>query len=87
MDLSKPLEHKPHDVPIAKSTAHELDEKALFYIYSYLENKKLFIKINNVSSNFKAKVSNIHRVLLWIEFYLVFLPNIFFLSSVSVQNF
>ena len=45
MDLSKPLEHKPHDVLIAKSTAHELDEKALFYIYSYLENKKLFIKL------------------------------------------
>ena len=56
MDLSKAFDCIPHYLLIAKLVAYSFEEKTLLYIYSYLENRKHCVKINNINSNFQNLV-------------------------------
>ena len=57
MDLSKAFDRIPHDLLRAKLVAYSFDKKVLNYIYSYLNNWKLCVKINNMKSDFTNIVS------------------------------
>ena len=46
MDLFKTFDCVPHDLLLAKLTAYGVDESFLFYIYSYLINRKQCMRIN-----------------------------------------
>ena len=59
MDLSKAFDCIPHDLLIAKLAAYGFEEKTLLYIYSYLENRKQCVKINNINSKFQAIKSGV----------------------------
>ena len=49
----------PHDLLIAKFNAYGFPREFLFLIYSYLENRKQCVKINNYSSNFLDVLSGV----------------------------
>ena len=59
MDLSKAFDCVPHDLLLAKLVAYSFEEKTLLYIYSYLENRKQCVKINNINSNFQTIKSGV----------------------------
>ena len=59
MDLSKAFDCVPHDLLIAKFNAYGFPREFLFLIYSYLENRKQCVKINNYSSNFLDVLSGV----------------------------
>ena len=52
-DLSKAFDCLLHDLLIAKLHAYGLDMKSLKFIYSYLNNRKQRVKINNQYSSFE----------------------------------
>ena len=52
MNLSKAFDCIPHDLLLAKLAAYGVDENFLCYIYSYLLNRKLCVRINNINSDF-----------------------------------
>ena len=45
-DLSKAFDCIPHELLIAKLSAHGFDFKALKFIYSYINNRKQKVRIN-----------------------------------------
>ena len=50
MDLYKAFYCIPHDLLIAKLKAYGFDEYLVHYIYSYLDNRKQCVRINNEKS-------------------------------------
>ena len=52
MNLLKAFDCVPHDLLIAKLAAYSVDENLLWYIHSYLSNRKQCVRINNVHSSF-----------------------------------
>ena len=89
MDLSKAFDCIPHDLLIAKLAAYGFEEKTLLYIYSYLENRKQCVKINNINSNFQTIKSGVPQgsIVGPILFNIFFNDFFFFLCNVSVHNF
>ena len=59
MDLSKAFDCVPHDLLIAKLAAYSVDENLLMYIYSYLSNRKQYVRINNVHKRFQNVISGV----------------------------
>ena len=57
MNLSKTFDCIPHDLLIAKLDSYGLDINLLKYINSYLDNGKLCVRINIISSNFNGIIS------------------------------
>ena len=53
MDLSKALDCISYDLIIAKIAAYEIENESLILLFSYLTNRKQYVKINNTSSTFK----------------------------------
>ena len=49
-DLSKAFDSKPHNLLIAKLSVYTLSDKALSCIYSYLTNRRQYVRINNTHS-------------------------------------
>ena len=88
-DLSIAFDCIHHNLLIAKLAAYEFEEKALLYIYSYLENRKQCLKINITNSNFQKIISSVSRGLIVVPvFFNIFINNFsFFLCNVSVHNF
>ena len=89
MDLSKAFDCIPHDLLIAKLAAYGFEEKTLLYIYSYLENRKQCVKINNINSNFQTIKSGVPQgsIVGPILFNIFFKDFFFFLCNLSVHNF
>ena len=87
MDLSKPFDCISHDLFIAK-LAYESEEKALLFIYSYLENRKQCVNINNINSNFQTITSGVSQgsIVGPILFNIFVNDFFFFLCSVSIRN-
>ena len=61
MDLSKAFDCIPHDLIIAKLAAYGLDDTALKLIFSYLNNRKQCVRINNTYSNFEYIISGVQQ--------------------------
>ena len=57
MDLYKAFNCIQHDLIIAKLAAYDLDDTALKLIFSYINNRKQCVRINNTDSNFKNIIS------------------------------
>ena len=58
-DLSKAFDWIPHDLLIAKLSAYNFSDEALSYIYSYLTNRTLCVRIDNLHSQLETIVSGV----------------------------
>ena len=61
MDLSKALDCIPHDLLIAKLKAYGFDDYLVHYIYSYLDNKKKCLRMNNEKSILENIISGVSQ--------------------------
>ena len=52
MDLSKAFYCVSHDLLLAELTVYGLDGSFLCYEYSYLLNRKQYVPVKNISSDF-----------------------------------
>ena len=52
MDLSKAFYCVSHDLLLAELTVYALDGSFLCYEYSYLLNRKQYVPVKNISSDF-----------------------------------
>ena len=58
-DISKVFDCIPHDLIIAKVSAYNFSDEALSYIYSYLTNRRQYVRINNTHSQLKTIISGV----------------------------
>ena len=79
----------PHDLLIAKLAAYSVDENLLMYIYSYLSNRKQWVRINNVHSRFQYAISGVPQgSIVGPTLFNCFFNGFFYFSDkVSVHNF
>ena len=61
MDLSKAFDCNPHDLLIAKLKAYGFDDYLVHYIYSYLDNKKKCLRMNNEKSILENIISGVSQ--------------------------
>ena len=89
MDLSKAFGCIPHDMLIAKLSAYGLTGNASKYIYTYLKNRKQFVRVNNVCSDFKYIISGVPQgSIVGPILFNAFLNDFFFcIRKASVHNF
>ena len=89
MDLSKAFGCIPHDMLIAKLSAYGLNGNAPKYIYTYLKNRKQFVRVNNVCSDFKYIISGVPQgSIVGAILFNAFLNDFFFcIRKASVHNF
>ena len=89
MDLSKAFGCIPHDMLIAKLSAYGLNGNAPKYIYTYLKNRKQFVRVNNVCSDFKYITSGVPQgSIVGPILFNAFLNDFFFcIRKASVHNF
>ena len=88
-DLSKAFDWIAYDLLIAKLAAYGFSDTALRYVYSYLSNRKQYVRINNTYSNYQKIKSGVPQgsILGPIFFNLSINDLFFFVSDVSLQNF
>ena len=53
MDLSKAFDCNPHDLLIAKLKVYGFDDYLVHYLYSYLDNGKQWVRVNNEKITYK----------------------------------
>ena len=53
MDLSKAFDCNPHDLLIAKLKTYGFDDYLVHYLYSYLDNWKQWVRVNNEKIAYK----------------------------------
>ena len=89
MDLSKAFGCIPHDMLIAKLSAFGHNGNASKYIYTYLKNRKQFVRVNNVCSDFKYIISGVPQgSIVGPILFNAFLNDFFFcIRKASVHNF
>ena len=89
MDLSKAFDCIPHDLLIAKLLAYKIDDKIVQMIFSYLQNRKQCVKINNISSEFLNIISGVPQGSIAgpILFNVFINDFFFFIKKASVHNF
>ena len=88
-DLSKAFDCIPHDLIIAKLSAYNFSDEALSYIYSYLTNRRLCVRINNTHSQLETIISGVPQgsILGPILFNLSINDLFFFVVLASLYNF
>ena len=59
MNLFKAFDCIPHDLLIAKLDSYGLDRNLPKYINSYLDNRKQYLRINNINSSFNDIISGV----------------------------
>ena len=59
IDLPKAFDCIPHDLLIAKMSAHGLSMDALVFKYSHLKRRKQDVKVNNIEKLLKILVSGV----------------------------
>ena len=59
VDLSKAFNCIPHDLLIAKLTANGFDDYLVFYLYSYLDNRKQCARVNNEKRSLQHIISGV----------------------------
>ena len=59
IDLSKAFDSVPHGLLLAKPAGYGVDENFLYYIYSYILNRKQCVQINNTNSGFLNVISGV----------------------------
>ena len=59
MDLSKAFDCIPHDLLIAKLKTYGFDDNLVHYLYSYLDNRKQRMRINNEKSSLQNTISGV----------------------------
>ena len=89
MDLSKAFNCIPHNLLIAKLDAYGFGRDIVEYVYSYLENRKQCVKINNTKSDFKYILSGVPQgSIVGPILFNLFLKDFFtFIESASIHNF
>ena len=88
MDLSKEFDCILHDLIIAKLAAYGIDNTALKLIFSYLRNRKQWVRINNTYSNFENIISGVPQGSIVGPLLFNFSINdlLFFIESPSIHN-
>ena len=88
-DLPKAFDCIPHDLIIAKLSAYNFSDEALFYIYSYLTNRRQCVRINNTHSQLETIISGVPQgsILGPILFNLSINGLFFFVVLASLYNF
>ena len=61
MDLSKAFGTMNHKLLIAKLGAYGFDEKALYYIKSYVDNRKQRIRVNSSFSSWQQIIAGLRQ--------------------------
>ena len=89
MDLSKAFDSIPHNLLIAKLSAYEVDKIALKYIYSYLKKRQQCVRIINIYSSLKKKITGVPQgSIVGPIFFNAFLNDFFYnIENASVHNF
>ena len=89
MDLSKAFNCIPHDPLIAKLTANGFDDYLVFYLYSYLDNRKQCVRVNNEKRSLQHIISGVPQssIVGPTLFNLFFNDFLLFISIASVHNF
>ena len=89
MDFSKAFDCIPHDLLIAKLLAYKIDDKIVQIFFSYLQNRKQCVKINNISSEFLNIISGVPQGSIAgpILFNVFINDFFFFIKRASVHNF
>ena len=59
MDLSKVFDCIPYDLSIAKLKTYSFDDYLVHYLYSYLDNRKQCVRINNEESTSQNIISGV----------------------------
>ena len=89
MDLSKTFHCISHDLLIAKLKAYGFDDYLVHYLYSYLDNRKQFVRINNEKSSLQNIISGVPQgsIVGPTLFNLFFSDFLLFVLIASVHNF
>ena len=87
-DLSKAFVCITHVLWIAKLSAYGLNSDSLWYIYSYLKNRKQCVQINNEQSEFDTIISGVPQGSIFGPILYIFFHDLFFFTpKASVHNF
>ena len=89
LNLSKDIDCIPHDLLIAKFDTYRFGKEAFSLIYSYLKNRKQYVPINNVYSNFLELISRVSQgSVLRALLFSIFLNDLyFFITKTSIHNY
>ena len=88
-DLSKAFDCIHHDLLVAKLDAYSFNRDTVAYIYSYLKNRKQFVRINGTQSYFEDIISGVTQGLILgpVLYNLFFNDFFYFILLATAHNF